>query len=266
MNPVAPSSVGTVNLPMLGSRDSPHSIFQYLLHSLDAESAQFGVPSWVVRREHFEVGDRVDLHFPFRTADGWHRQEGEIVAVSFDAEQGEQSCRVELRNRAPLHHPVFIEMTAGRLELRGEGGEPVAATELLPRLLRDCHLLKRGVAVYLKHLVPLFSRITLFPREEYGSLREHVLEDVRRRVEANVETLAGWRTRAEAGDLSLANLSQDLDLETLRGVIEAEIDENLFAATFESPAIRPYTAAIRLLEHKLYLNYNTLVLLYAHAL
>jgi hypothetical protein len=251
---------------MLGSRVAPHSIFQYLLHSYSAESAQFVVPSWVVRREHFQVGDRVDLHFPFRTADGWHREQGEVVAVNWDAAAGEQSCRVELRDRSPLHHPVFVEMTTGKLELRAEGGEPVTAAELLPRLLRDCHLLKRGVAVYLKHLVPLFSRITLFPREEYGSLREHLLEDVRRRVEANVETLAGWRTRAEAGELTFATLSQDLDLETLRGVVEAEIDENLFAATFESPAIRPYTAAIRLLEHKLYLNYNTLVLLYANAL
>jgi hypothetical protein len=40
----------------------------------------------------------------------------------------------------------------------------------------------------------------------------------------------------------------------------------LFEATFDTPAIKPYTDAIRLLEEKIYLNYNTLVLLYANAL
>ena len=57
-----------------------------------------------------------------------------------------------------------------------------------------------------------------------------------------------------------------VDLEKLRAATEGEIENDLFKATFSTPVIKPYIDAIRLLENKLYLNYNTLVLLYAEGL
>lgn len=258
--------VTAVNLPFLGSRITPHSVFQYLLHEVDATSATFSVPAWVVRREHFRVGDRVDFHFPFRTPDGWNRQHGEITAVHWDAGNSEQVCRTELRDREPLHHPVYAALATGEITFCDANGQPAAPDELLRSVLRDCHLLKRGVGVYFKHLVPLFSRITLFPTEDYGALRSLVLEDIRGRIDANIAAFARWNVQAEAGTLSPATLSRDVDLESLRAAVEGEIDNELLETTFDTPVIRPYTSAIRLLEQKLYLNYNTLVLLFAHAL
>lgn len=258
--------VTAVNLPFLGSRTAPHGTFQYLLHAIDVDGATFAVPSWVARREHFRPGDRVDFHFPFGTADGWHRHHAEVVSAHWDAENSEQVCRAEFRDRQPLHHPVSASVETGQVAFRNELGEAVDPAELLTRLLRDCMLQKRGVAVYFKHLVPLFSRITKFPTEDYGALRQLVLEDVRQRIDANIATLEQWHAKAATGALSAATLSRDLDLENLRAAIEGEIESELFNATFNTPAIRPYTAAIRLLEDKLFLNYNTIVLLYAHAL
>jgi hypothetical protein len=258
--------VTAVNLPFLGSRRAPHGTFQYLLQAIDAEGATFAVPSWVARREHFRPADHVDLHFPFGTADGWHRHHAVVTDARWDAEHGQQVCRAEFRDRQPLHHPVSASVETGRVTFRNAQGEAADPSELLVRLLRDCLLQKRGVSVYFKHLVPLFSRITDFPMADYGVLRQTVLEDVRRRIEANVAALEHWHARAEAGTLSAENLSRDLDLESLRTAVEGEIENDLFTATFDTPAIRPYTSAIRLLEDKLYMNYNTLVLLYAHAL
>lgn len=262
--PVLP--VSAVNLPFLGSRLTPHSVFQYLLHNVDATGATFSVPAWVVRREHFRVGDRVDFHFPFRTSDGWNRHHGEINEVRWDAENNEQVCHALLRDREPLHHPVFAALDAGAITFRNERDEPADPGELLRSVLRDCHLLKRGVGVYFKHLVPLFSRITLFPTKDYGELRSMVLEDIRKRIDANIAAFAHWDAQAAAGSLTPATLSRDIDLENLRTAAEGEIDNELLETTFDTPVIRPYTSAIRLLEQKLYLNYNTLVLLFAHAL
>ena len=92
-----------------------------------------------------------------------------------------------------------------------------------------------------------------------------MLEDVRQRIDTNIASFQRWFDQAEAGTLTPATLSRDLDLETLRAAVEGEIENELFEATFNSDAIRPYTDAIRVLDHKLYLNHNMLVLLYAQA-
>jgi len=258
--------ITAVNLPFLGSRQAPRATFQYLLQAVDAGGATFAIPAWVVRREHFRAGDRVDLHFPFRTHDGWHRQQAEIVEAKWDEEHAGQVCRAEFRNRQPLHHPVHASLDTGAIVFRDPTGEIADPADLLRHILHDCLLQKRGVAVYFKHLVPLFSRITMFPRAEYGELRELVLEDVRHRIEQNIAAFARWHELAESGVLTPATLSRELDLEALRAAIEGEIENELFETTFDAPIIRPYTDAIRLLEYKLYLNHNMIVLLYAHAL
>jgi len=263
--PGAPAalSVSAVNLPLLGSRTSPHSAFQYLLDAVDTAGATFACPSWLVRREHFRPGDIVDFHFPFRTADGWHRQQGEVVEAARDEEGTGQVCRARFRDRQPLHHPVHASVETGTIEFRSENGEPVDDRELLVEVLHDCMMQKRGVRVYYKHLVPLFSRITEFPTEDFGALRSMVLEDVRKRIEANVAAFEAWHAQAESGAL---DIGRDLDLEKLRAAAEGEIENDLFEATFNSPSIGIYISAIRLLEQKLYMNYNTLVLLYAKSL
>ena len=258
-------AISAVNLPFLGSRRSPHATFQYLLQRVDNAGATFAIPSWVVRREHFRVGDLVELHLPFRTADGWHRQHAKVETTSWQEELGEQVCRVSFHDRDALHHPVYAAFEAGQITFRNEADELADLNALLLQLLRDCMLQKRGVGVYFKHLVPLFSRITLFPTEDYAALRGMVLDDVRKRIEANVTTLERWYDMALAGNLSAEAFTREVDLETLRVAVEGEIENELFEATFNSAAIRPYTHAIRLLEHKLYMNYNTLVLLYTRA-
>lgn len=258
--------IQSVNLPFLGSKRNAHSTFQYLLQTVSPAEVTFVIPAWVVRREHFRVGDRVDFHLPFRTARAEHHPQGEIVAVHWSAEQGEQTCRAELREPVPLHHPVYASLETGDVVFRDAAGQPAEPAELLRNLLRDLHLIKCGVAVYFKHLVPLFSRITEFSSAEYDELRRAVLEEIRGRIDANIATFAAWQEKAEQGILTPATLPQELDLEALGAAAEAELDNELLNATFDTPVIRPYISAIRLLEHRLYLNYNTIVLLYAQAL
>jgi hypothetical protein len=133
-------------------------------------------------------------------------------------------------------------------------------------VLRDCALGKHGVRVYFKHLVPLFSRITLFPSEEYRRLRFILLEEIRGKIEANASAFERWADAVAAETLKPGDLATALDLEALRAATEPEINNELFDAVFNTSAITQYLDAIRLIERRLCLNYNTLVLLYAAAL
>jgi hypothetical protein len=255
--------ITAVILPLLGSRQRPETTFQYVLQAVDTHGATIACPAWLVRRESFRPGDRVDLHFPFRTADGWHRHHAEITDARADEDGTGQVCRAEFRDREPLHHPVFASVETGEIAFHTASGEPLDRGELLISVLHDSLMHKRGIGVYFKHIVPLFSRMGTFSTADYAALRTMLLEDIRRRIETNIAAFTTWHTEAKAGRLSP---SRDLDLEQLRTATEPEIEGDLFDATFESEDIRQYLDAIRLLEHKLCLNYNTLVLLYTQGL
>lgn len=260
-----PLPADAVNLPFLGSRVERHTAFQYLVQAVSRERVEIAVPRWVVNRDYFAVGDRLFLHLPFRDGDVC-RLEGEVTSAQWEEGIEAQVCSLRLGGEVPLHYPVYASLAEGKILFRDVTGQPADPLALVRELFRDLALSKRGVRVYLKHLVPLFSRITQFPAADYGELRRGVLSEIRARVEANVAALDRWREQVDAVDFLPARLTEVLDLEALRAVVEAELNNELFEATFQSPAARAYLDAIRLLEHKLFLNYNTLVLLYASVL
>lgn len=252
--------VDSVNLPFIGARTDTHSLFQYVLTGVSGDEASFAVPGWVALREHLEVGAGVSFHLPFATRADFF-DEGEVIAARADAEQGGQVAVARLLGRSPLQYPLRAAVAEGRIRFGDEGDGPAERLTLVQALLRDCALTKQGVRVYFKHLVPLFSRITLFPTEEYAQLRTVLLEEIRGKILANVETLEKWT--AEAQTFGPGDIVSRLDMEALRAVIEPEINNELFGTVFDLSAIKQYLDAIRLLERKLCLNYNTLVLLYA---
>jgi len=263
----APASlpVDLANLPFLGARTDTHALFQYLLTGSQGDTVEFAVPGWVALREHLTSGAKVAFHLPFHVRADFF-DEGEIVAVRADVEQGGQAATARLTGRSPLRYPMLAAPTGGEVVFRNFEGDPVEPLELTRAVLRDCALGKHGVRVYFKHLVPLFSRITLFPDEDYRRLRFVLLEEIRQKIEANAAFFEGWAASVAKESLKPSDLATVLDLETLRAATEPEINNELFDAVFQTGAITQYLTAIRLLERRLCLNYNTLVLLYAAAL
>lgn len=261
----APLPVDLANLPFLGARTDTHALFQYVLTGTRGDEVDFAIPGWVALREHLEPGARITFHLPFRAREDFF-DEGGIIAVSADTEQGGQSATARLDGRSPLRFPVLADPSTGTVMFRDSEGAPIEPLELARAVLRDCELGKQGVRVYFKHLVPLFSRITLFPTEEYKQLRVVLLEEVRGRIEANAATFARWRALVDDEKFSASDLATRLDLEELRAATEPEINNELFDAVFNTDAITQYLNAIRLIERRLCLNHNTLVLLYAAAL
>ena len=255
-----------VNLPFLGARTDTHALFQYLLGPAAANgTVEFSIPGWVALREHLVVGARVTFHLPFRAREDFF-DEAEIVSVRADAEQGGQAATARLTGRSPLRYPVRADPASGTVRFLNDEGTPTEPLALARALIRDCELGKQGVRVYFKHLVPLFSRITLFPTDDYARLRTALFDELRDKIAANIAAFARWSEALAPDTLRAADLPSLLDLEALRAAIEPEINNELFDAVFATDAIRQYLNAIRLLERRLCLNYNTLVLLYASAL
>lgn len=257
--------VDLANLPFLGARTDTHALFQYVITRAEGDLVEFSVPGWVALREHLAAGARMTFHLPFRAREDFF-DEAEIIAARPDAEQGGQAATARLTGRSPLRYPILVAPSGDAVEFRDMEGQPTGPLELARAVLRDCALGKHGVRVYFKHLVPLFSRITLFPSEEYRRLRFVLLEEIRGRIEANAATFERWAETVAAEGFQTRDLAAALDLEALRAATEPEINNELFDAVFNTDAISQYLNAIRLIERRLCLNYNTLVLLYAAAL
>lgn len=255
-----------VNLPFLGARIDTHALFQYLLiGDGGGDDLSIAVPGWLTLREHLTPGARIAFNLPFRLRSDFF-DEGEIVRVEADEEQGGQRATARLTGRSPLRYPVYAEPNRSTVVFNDAQGGPAEPVELIRALMRDCALTKSGVRVYFKHLVPLFSRITLFPTDDYDQLRTLVLSEIRERIAQNEAACERWLELVNAPDFKADDLPAVIDLEAMRQAIEPEINNELFNAMFTTPAITQYLNAIRLLERKLCLNYNTLVLLYAAAL
>ena len=257
--------VDLVNLPFLGARTDGHALFQYLLTGGAGDTVDFAIPGWVALREHLTVGAKITFHLPFRARADFF-DEGEVVAVRADSEQGGQAATARLTGRSPLRYPVYADPGAGTVVFRDSRGDTAEPLALARQLLKDCELGKQGVRVYFKHLVPLFSRITLFPTQDYARLRVVLLEEIRAKIEANAAAFARWREQVEAENFTAGDLPTALDMEALRAATEPEINNELFDAVFTTDTITQYLNAIRLIERRLCLNYNTLVLLSAAAL
>jgi len=255
--------VDSIVLPFIGSREEDQVTFQYLLQDVGPEGAQIAIPQWVVNRERIHEGDLIDFHLPFRLNDTLYSR-GKIRTAHWDESLTAQICSACILTSPEQTAPIFIDISPEEAHINLTSFH--APAELLSRIVKDALLLKKGVLIYLNHLIPYFSRIGGYPAEEYPLLRQSLLEDIRRKVAdnvANIETLLACTYR-HCKDFS--TLSKFLDLEQVRSMMESEIYRDLFLATFDDRRVTAYIDAIKRLEKKLYTHYNLLVMLYVKSL
>ena len=99
-------------------------------------------------------------------------------------------------------------------------------------------------------------------REEFEELKEIFLSDVARRLESNLAGLLSLSREASSMDLEGGRAAAFLDLEQLRVLVESEFYSELFASAFPGEMVGQYIGAIKVLEQRLFYNYNTVVMLY----
>lgn len=246
-------------LPFIGSRESDHQPFQYLLQDVSAGGVKIAIPTWLASREHLPRGERVAFHLPF-VLGGAVMDAGVVSWERWDQEQESQLLGLSLDRAAAPAYPILLTVNEDGLALDLAGLDLPGG--LLAAVLKDCMLLKRGILIYLKHMAAYFSRVSDLSREDYAEFRSLVLDEVRDRVAVNAawfEALIG-RLGQEGGVRD--EHVQELDLEELRLAAEPEIYADLLAQALQSDVVRRYLDAIKLLERKVYANYNAMTLLY----
>lgn len=248
-----------ITLPFLATREDDHQSFEYVLMDVSPSGVKFAIPKWVVSRERLTAGAIVNLHLPL-LHEGASLEKGEVVWTKRDETLHAELCAVSMSERRPSHSPITISVeNAGIVaDMERIGSLP----GFLVRIIRDAFLLKKGVSIYLKHLIPFFSRIGGYPEKEYPMLKDLLLSDIQNRVLANHDALQDLQRRIAELCAEPDDIPQLLDLEKFRSLIESEINPDIFTVTFESEGVRPYISSIKELEKKLYANFNMVVMVY----
>lgn len=255
--------ISSVNLPFLGTRGEDQSCFQYVILDMSKSGIGFVIPNWVVNREAIKKNDLVNLHLPLKMEDNFYNQ-GLIMWTKWDDELQGKVCGAGLSNTEHPPYPVFISIESGSVSVDFDDFD--VRDNLLCRVVKDTAFLKRGVDIYLGHLIPYFSRISMYPPEEYPLLKESILEDIHSRVREHCDKLEALYEKIRTEMPSRSDVAKFIDLEELRSIIESEIYIEILRVAFSNESVMPYLNAIKDLEKRLYFNYNTIVMLYVHSL
>lgn len=256
-------AIASINLPFIGSRHEDQLSFQYLLLDTSVHGAQIAILKWFVSRERLQQEDVIDFHVPFRLSQATYDQ-GKVVWSRWNQTIQGQICGVQMVSKTPLRYPVYVSM-----EAKGIGIDLTRFTSvanLLLRVIKDSILLKKGVLIYLRHLIPYFSRISDYSSHDYRSLKNILLNEILARIDANRSWLEALRAEILKTPGYQKEIARHLDLEELREVIESEISFELFKNVFSTGSALSYVVAIKELEKRLCANYNTIVMIYLQSL
>lgn len=241
-----------LRLPLLGTRTN-YALFQYVLLDLTESSALISIPSWLVNRARLSEGEEISLHLNSTSS-------GTLTLV--DTLGPDQLYRISFSNSNQVNW------------------EPKEGLSQLRALLKDTFFLKKGVFIYLKHLVPYFSRIFLLSDSAYNDLKKLTLDDVSKHVQTHIQKLEELYSTFQTTVTKREEVPIYLDLEALRDAVQSELDIPFLELAFDNQnpleaeptntnATRPYYAyleAIKTLENRLYTNYNQIVYIYSESL
>lgn len=251
--------ISSTVLPFIGSRESDHQPFQYLLQDVSAGGVKIAIPTWLASREHLPRGERVAFHLPF-VIGGAVMDAGVVSWERWDSEQESQLLGLSLDRAAAPAYPILLTVNEDGLTLDLAGLNLPGG--MLAAVLKDCMLLKRGILIYLKHMAAYFSRVSDLSQEDYAEFRALILDEVRDRAAANAAWFQAMLDRLGQDGGVRDEQVQELDLEELRQAAEPEIYADLLAQALQSDVVRRYLDAIKLLERKVYADYNALTMLY----
>jgi hypothetical protein len=255
--------IGSINLPFLGTREEDHSCFQYIIVDMSRGGIKFVVPNWVVNREKIQKDDVINFHLPLHIKDNYYNQSVILWTKWDEALQGEV-CGARLSSIERPQYPAFISIEPASISVNLDYFDKDG--NLLCNVIKDAAFLKKGIDIYLEHLIIFFSRISGYPQEEYPQLRESLLVDIHNRVKEHCAQLEELYEKIRNKTILQPEVAKYIDLEELRSIIESEIYIEIFRIAFSNESVMSYLNAIKNLEKRLYSNYNTVVLLYIHSL
>jgi hypothetical protein len=145
----------------------------------------------------------------------------------------------------------------------------------LKQLFKQSWLIKNGIFVYLKHLIPFFSRITNIPAKQYAVIKSTQLLQIRERVGNHMEQLKFLYEKYAHMSFTMDTICEHIHLEELQDMMQPEIDKEQLAYLFDlygktyaeqTHSYQIYLESIHYLEQNLYENYKEIADIYAQAL
>lgn len=249
--------------PFLGSRFIDHDTFEYLPMDISFQGLKIAIPKWVVKRELLKVGQWIYLHLPFRFADRAYT-EGVVRWTRWNEDTQSQLYGIEMANPRNVFYPLYIHTDTRNIRL--DLGEYDSKEALLIALFKDAVLLKRGILIYLNHLVPFYSRLAERSRDDYDHLKGILFEDIRKRVSQNLEFVEEIYRSVRQQNQPVSTVLETIDLNQFREAICSEIQREVIKTALNTEAVVPYLDAIQTLEKKLYTNYNAILILLIYSL
>ena len=257
------SAFESLLFPFLGSRFSDHATFEYLPIDISFHGVQIAIPKWVVNRELLKVGERIHLHLPFRYADRAYT-EGTVQWARWDEDTQSQRYGIRMENPRDVFYPLYIHTDTQSIRL--DLGDHDSMEALMTTILKDAVLLKKGILIYLNHLVPFFSRISDRSKDDYDRLKAVLFEDIQRQVKAHLDILDGLYRQVKEERKPVHGILETIDFNQLREAVCSEIQAEVLKTALDTDAVHVYIDAIQTLEKKIYTNYNALVIFFVYSL
>ncbi|MDP1835553.1 MAG: hypothetical protein Q8K75_06435 [Chlamydiales bacterium] len=241
-------------LPCCGSIEPDYEAFQYFPVNVWEQGLDIISPSWLTQCYVLKPFHVVNLHLACRMGDFFYTKG--IVDSTQDG-----VSRIHFIEEPQHTWPLNLVTMKGMKPIF-QTHQPI---ELLYRkFFKDCLLLKKGVAVYLKHLNAYFSRI-MPNSKNYAAFDTFFFDEVSKTLQNKIARLQQIENElnSEKSTISAIEVADFLELHSL---LESELNLEMFNLAFRQGDHLPYLISIKELEEKLYWNYNNMLLIYDHLL
>jgi hypothetical protein len=248
-------------LPFLGSRMSDQTCFEYIPMDISSEGLKILIPNWVVSRELLKNEEWIHLHLPFRFSNHTFTR-GKIKWNTWDKNLQGQSYGLQMEHPENILYAIHIRTDTRSVDV--DLSEFGSSGDLLQSFIKDAVLLKKGILIYLNHLIPFFSRLGGRSRQDYDQLKTVLFEDMKSQVMKNLGYVEALYNQAKMSRMDSQIVLQNLNLDQLREAVRSEVSVDVLSVALDSDAVTPILGAIKTLEEKQYTNYNAIVMLYIH--
>ncbi|HMO17545.1 MAG TPA: hypothetical protein PKA63_08510 [Oligoflexia bacterium] len=278
----------SVILPFYGIRTDDFAPFQYipLEFSFDKSyrAGKILIPNWAVTRERLSEGETVDLQVGI-TSEQRVYSNARVVSLKLDSSRDGMIYELEFFEESNNSFLVNLRTTDNKGSIdpvfKIDSSYEKSNFHLLIGAIKNCWMLKRGIAIYLRHLIPYFTRIAELSKDDYQILKSTLLEEPLERIDKNAMLLEDLYNDLLSQNSSLDDFSntkdtniniavnvipKSFDLNEFASSLTSELELELFAISFNSELAISYLRSIKNLEGRYFSNYNLVLVVYTQEL